>query len=279
MSRYDAILVPHDGSAEAAKAMRCAAWLAERLDALLHVVCSGAATLEPIGDARAVLHRTADAPEAAVLEEIRAHEVKLVVMTARGASASAGLEPARPLGRVAQAVIERTPVPVLLLPTRYVDALPWRTMLVAASGERAADAALDAAVELAGALGVPISVVHCASERAPGAPLGAYADAPHHELPGRLDELVGRGLVERAAAEQGAIHEVLLCRGDPADELLELLLRRPASVLALGWHGVLGAQRAPVLQRLLEEADCALLVVRGSERARARLKVGAQLDG
>ena len=69
MSRYDAILVPHDGSAEAAKAMRCAAWLAERLDALLHVVCSGAATLEPIGDARAVLHRTADAPEAAVLEE------------------------------------------------------------------------------------------------------------------------------------------------------------------------------------------------------------------
>jgi len=275
MSRFDTILVPHDGSPEAAKAMGCATWLAERLDASLHVLSPGEVGIE----GRVVMHATVGEPEAAVLEEIRAREVKLVVMTARGASACAGVEPMRPLGRVAQAIIERTPVPVLLLPLHYVAALPWRAMLAAASGERAADEALDVAVELANALGLAVTVAHCEDERSPRAPLGVYADAAHHEFPRRLEELVSRGLLGRAPGEQGCIHEVLLCRGDPANELLALLRKRPASVLALGWHGTLAAKRAPVLRRLLEEADCPLLVVRRAELARARLKVGAELDG
>jgi hypothetical protein len=112
-------------------------------------------------------------------------------------------------------------------------------------------------VQLADALHLSVTVAHCEDDAAAAAPLGAHADAPHHEFPGRLGEVVSRGVVARSPREQRCIHEVLLCRGDPAAEVLGLLERRPASVLALGWHGTLAAGRAPVLRRLLAKAQCA----------------------
>jgi hypothetical protein len=46
-----------------------------------------------------------------------------------------------------------------------------------------------------------------------------YADAPQHEYPGRLSEMVDRGLVGRTPGEQRCMPEVLVCRGDTAAEL------------------------------------------------------------
>jgi nucleotide-binding universal stress UspA family protein len=273
---FDPILVPHDGLAEVAKALGCAAWLARELGTTLHVLSPGPLMLEHAQRARLVLHESEADPVPALLREIAAHAVKLVVMTARGESASAGVELSRRVGRVGQAIIERSPVPVILLPVRYREALPWRSMLVAASGERAADRALDAAVELANALRLAVTVAHC--EQSEAAPLGAYADEPHHELAHRLEELIGRGLVARGAKEQDCIHEVLLCRGDPAAELLAVLERLPNAVLALGWHGSLASGRAPVLTRLLEQGTCPLLLVRATERSGVRLNVGEHID-
>ncbi len=275
MKRFDAILVPHDGSSEAAKALGCASWLAQELDATLHVLGPASIQIPAAHRARLVHHDSTEQPDAAVLGEISAHEIKLVVMTARGESASAGVDLSRHVGHVAQAVIERTPVPVLLLPARYEETLPWRSMLVALSGERASDRALEAAVELANALRIELVAAHCDDDRSAQAPLGVYADAPQYEFPGRLDEMVRRGLAGRAPGEQRCIHELLLCRGDPADEILGVARQRGASVLALGWHGTLGEGRARVLKRLLAEAH-PLLLVRSTERSPALLKVGAQ---
>ncbi len=272
MSGFDSILVPHDGSAEAAKALGCGTWLAGELDATLHILAPAELAIATEHGSRVVLHHAAREPQVAVLDEIASQRVKLVVMTARGESASGGIERARRLGRIAQAVIERSAVPVVLLPLRYKEALPWRSILAAASGERAADRALEAAVALANALRLSVSVVHCA-EHGTAAALGSYADAPHHELPGRLIEMVDRGL-----GEQRSIQEVLVCRGDPAAELLRMMEERPASVLALGWHGTLARSRAPVLKRLLEEACCPLLLVRCSEHIGVRLRIGGDVD-
>lgn len=278
MTRFHSILLPHDGSPEAAKAMGCAGWLAERLGATLHVLTPTTLQIARAHRARMVLHQTAEAPESAVPKAIAAHSVELVVMTARGESASAGIDPTRRLGGIAQALIEQSPVPVLLLPLRYREVLPWRSMLVAASGEAVADRALETAVQLAGALHLRVAVVHCADRRAAPGALGAYADAPQHEYPGRLEEMVKRALSDLSSEECECIEEVTVCRGDTASGLLAQLARRSASVLALGWHGDLGAGRAPVLKRLLEEAECPLLVVRSTERSGARLKVGEQID-
>ena len=290
MSRFASILLPLDGSPEAAKGADCALWLAERLGATLHVLHATAQPLPArealarlrVPDARrtqVVVHQLPENAEAAVLEAIAVHRVDLVVMSARGESASARLELSSRVGTVAQAVLERSPVPVLLLPARYREALPWTSMLAAASGERSADQALEAAVRLAAALGLKVTVVH--SEDGPPSgttPLGAYADAPHHEYPQRLEEMVERGIAGCSPEEGRCVEHVLLARGDPAAVLLEEAARRTASVLALGWHGALAAGRAPVLKRLLPKAECALLLVRARERSPARLKVGAEID-
>jgi nucleotide-binding universal stress UspA family protein len=291
VSGFASILLPLDGSAEAAKGAGCALWLAETLGATLHVLHATAHPLSA-GDAlarlrvphargaRVVVHQLPGAAEAGVLDEIAAHRIDLVVMSARGESASTEGGLPRRLGAVAQAVIERSPVPVVLLPVRYRESLPWTSMLAAASGEAAADQALQAAVRLAAALHLQVTVVH-SEDGPPGsrvAALGAYADAPHHEYPQRLEQLVERGLACCSPEEAHCIREVLLRRGDPAAVLLEQAARHHSGVIALGWHGALAAGRALVLKRLLEQADCALLLVRRSERPGAQLKVGSEID-
>ncbi len=283
MSRFDSILLPLDGSQEAAKGVGCARWLAKSLGATLHVLhataqpLSGRAELERLRvthgeQADVVVHQIAGDPAAAVLEAVAAHEVKLVVMSAGGASASAGMTLQHRLGTVTRAVIEQSPVPVLLLPLRYQERLPWTSMLAAASGELVADQALEAAARLAAALGLRITVVH--SDEGTLAP---YTDTMHHEYPCRIDELVRRGLAACATEECRTVEQALLRQGDPAAVLLEQVAQRAASVLALGWHGALDAGRAPVLKRLLEDAPCALLLVRGDGAHGARLMVGGEI--
>jgi nucleotide-binding universal stress UspA family protein len=158
--------------------------------------------------------------------------------------------------------------------------LPWTSMLAAASGEMAADQALETAAQLAAALQLKVTVVH--AEDGPCAagsmPLGTYTDAAHHEYPHRIEEMIERGLTGCTSEESHCVDQVLLRRGEPAAVLLEQIVRHASSVLALGWHGALGAGRALVLKRLLEEAECALLLVSKAEKSSARLKVGKEID-
>jgi nucleotide-binding universal stress UspA family protein len=153
-------------------------------------------------------------------------------------------------------------------------------MLAATSGEAAADQAVGVAVRLASALRLKVRVLLC-EDGPPGAgaaPLGGYADAPHHEYPPRLEHLVVRALAGCGSEEAKCVGEILVRRGDPASVLLEQVSLHRSSVLALGWHGALGAGRALVLKRLLEKAGCALLLVRQTDHFRARLKVGRDMD-
>lgn len=284
MSAYDSILLPLDGSPEAAKGIGCAIWLADTLGATLHILHATIHSLPareelerlrmPGGtQARVVVHQIAGDAGSAVTEAIAAHHVKLVVMSAGGESASTGTAPPHCLGTVAKSVICHADVPVLLLPLRYREALPWTSMLAAASGEAAADQALETAARLAAALGLKVVVVH--SE---GGALPSYADTMHHEYPLRIEELVRRGLADCRSEECRCIEQAILRSGDPATVLLEQLAQRSSSVLALGWHGAFEAGRALVFKRLLEEADCALLLVRGADGTRARLMVGKEID-
>jgi nucleotide-binding universal stress UspA family protein len=296
MSPFLAILVPLDGSATAARSLGLATWLSGRLGARLHIL-SATPVERPAREELArlrvpaehwplvTLHQAPAYPERAILAAVARHDARLVVMTARGEAAEA--PPAEPpgaprlVGHVARAVIEGSPVPVLLLPPAYREALPWQRILVPVSGEAEADEALALAVGLANALDLEVHVAHVAGPDAGDEGLAArarYADALHHEYPHQLQEFVRRALPHHGAEQCRCISKVELCHGDVGAELLRLIEDSRVSLLAVGWHGRFLSGRARVLTYLLERIGCPVLLVTGAPRPPFRLKVGEEIQ-
>jgi nucleotide-binding universal stress UspA family protein len=228
------------------------------------------------------LHQAPAYPADAILSALARFDVGLVVMTARGEGAEAAAkaqDPGRIVGHVTRAVIERSPVPVLLLPPGYREALPWRRALVPLSGEAEADEALVLAVRLAGALDLQVCVAHVADVGDEGlAARTRYADALHHEYPGQLEELVGRLLPHCRPEEVGRIQDVMLCYGEVAGQLLERIERQRISLLVVGWHGRFEAGRARVLKHLLLTVTIPILLVKPAARAPFRLRIGKEIE-
>ncbi|HEX5420224.1 MAG TPA: universal stress protein [Gammaproteobacteria bacterium] len=293
MKPFASLLVPLDGSRAAAESLGCAAWLAEQLTAELHVINATRDELPPREALerlkvpeevrpRVILHQAAEYPEKAVVEAIEQHEAELVVMTARGAAVESGESRPQPpnlLGHVARSVAERSSVPVLLIPPRYRERLPWTSILVPISGEFEADEALALAVRLANALGLRVLVAHVVGAEDEGlAATVRYADAPHHEYPNRLEELVSRLLPECTPEECACIEDVLLCRGDPGELLFKLAGERQVSVLVMGWHARFARGHSNVVKQVLTALDCPVLLVKAAPPAPFKLSVGEEIE-
>jgi nucleotide-binding universal stress UspA family protein len=294
-SLFPSILVPLDGSRAAARSLGCSTWLAARLGAWLHILSATSQVLparEELARLKVpreywphiVLHQAPAYPEEAILAAVARHDVRLVVMTASGETAeTVGGARAAPriIGHVARAVIERSPVPVLLLPPSYREALPWERALVPVSGEAETDEALALAVRMANALNLEVHVAHVADPDAGDVNLAArvrYADALHHEYARQLEEFVSRALPHCAPEGSRCIEDVALCHGDVAAELLTLIERKRVSVLVVGWHGRFMAGHARVLKRLLQEIPTPVLLVKPAVRVPFRLKVGEDIE-
>lgn len=285
MSLFDAILVPLDGSAPAARSLGVASWLAARLGARLHLLSAGPAPAE--GDTLAPLRvpekyrRLVELHQVGgeAAEEIRAAiprlGIDLLVMAGLGAGGAAESV----IGHVACEVIEASDIPVLLLPSAYRESLPWRSLLVALSGEIAKDEALTLALRLAHALDLSVDIAHvCAGGETGGAqPNKAYADVSHHDLAERLNEMIAAACPLCSAEERRHIGSFHLARGDVAPELLHLIDERQASALVLGWHGRFMAGHAQALKSMLRQVRCPLLLVRPGRKPAFRLKVGEAL--
>lgn len=291
MTLFGSIVVPLDGSVLAARGLSCALWVASRLQARVHVVAATAQARPPREELvrlrvpeehwpAVTLHQVEAVAESAILQTLAAVGTSLVVMSAGGRSAEAGAQDATApiplLGHVARAVIEGTESPVLLLPPRYEERLPWRRALVPLSGQVEADAALALAVRLAQPLQLRVHVVHVEDEPSDEglAAQARYADALHHEYARQLEEIVGRALPHAGPDERRLVAEVALCRGDTAAELLAFLDERQIDLVAIGWRGQFMTGRAPVLKRLLGEIRQPVLLVKPGRRAASQLKVG-----
>jgi len=295
MSAIDCILVPLNGSALSAQSLGCALWLAERLDAKLHVLSAAQPEL-PAREAlerlqvpeaywpRITLHVVPEFPERAVLDAVERYGAQLIVMTARGwhgEEAPEGDGPLKVLGHVTRWVVERSPVPVLVLPPSYRERLPWTAALVPISGEAEADEALSVAVRLGNALGLHVTAAHvlgAGDEETGLVGQTRYADAAHHEYPSRLQELVSRGLPSCEPSEAECLTDVVLSRGDIDAELGKLMQERRIDLLVIGWHGRFLAGHANVVKSLLGRIDCPVLLVKAAPHARFRLKVGEELE-
>jgi len=293
---FSSILVPLDGSRLSAQALGCATWLASRLGANVHVL-SATAQRRPAREELArlkvpqefwplvTLHQAPAYPEQAILEGTARYDVGLVVMTARGEAAEVspveGGEPGKLVGHATRAVIERSPVPVLLLPQAYRERLPWERVLVPISGELEGDDALALAVRLAELLDLEVQVAHVSDSDTGDESLAArarYADAVHHEYPAQLAELMSRALPHCTPQECSRVTDVALCRGDVAAQLLALVEQKRVSLLAVGWHGRFMAGHARVLKHLIQELATPVLLVKREPRAAFRLKVGEEIE-
>ncbi len=296
MTVFASILVPLNGSQLAAKSLGCATWLAERLDAQLHILSATSQILPAREELvrlkvpqsywpRIMLHQAPEYPEDAILGAISRHDVKLVIMTTHGggtaeATEKAGSDPFKVVGHVTRAVIERSPVPVLLLPPRYREALPWERVLVPISGDIEGNVALMLAVQLANALNLFVHVAHVSESGVESGIAGRarYADAAHHEYPGQLQALLNRSLSTCAPEECRCIQEASLAHGDVETELLALLEKNRISLIVIAWRGRFMAGHARVLKRLVQTVACPLLLVKPSGPPFFKLKVGEEIE-
>lgn len=258
---YGCILVPHDGSEPAGRALPLAAWLPARSIRLLRVLPEDDAT--PEADAVAVLRQAwagaAAQPVEAVVRRGEAAEAivaaagdaDLLVMSTSGNGAGGRLM----FGSVADRVARHAPIPTLLVRTggEPVDMRPPSCLVVPLDGSDPAARALPVARGLAERLGLPVRIVAVADGR-------AFAD---------LEAAAGHA--ERAAsalrdAGVGATSESVA--GDPRDALPALA--RPGDLFVMTTHGGDGAQRwtiGKVAERVLRSAPAPVLLVRSDREA------------
>jgi nucleotide-binding universal stress UspA family protein len=171
----------------------------------------------------------------------------LVVMATHSRSASFRAV----LGSVADEVVRRSPVPVLLLPPAY-DAAWTATLLqvlVPLDGSAIAERALAPAVEISQTLGASVSLLHVIDPEA------------------RFEaQTADQYLNDRAASLQGKVNSITtsVVAGKPAERILKAVEEQPAHVIAMATHGRSGIARAllgSVTTAVMAAAKVPVLVV------------------
>ena len=143
-----------------------------------------------------------------------------------------------------------------------------KTILLATDGSPSARKATATAVELAQATGAALRVVTVWR-----VPVYSFGYVPVDWTPELIDaeRTHAHDVVEAAvnAAEDAGVSAIgLLRQGDPADEICEAAETHDADVIVIGAHGWGSLKRivfGSVSTRVLHEAPCAVLVVRGVE--------------
>lgn len=169
-------------------------------------------------------------------------------------------------GSVAEAVLKRCPVPVLvvrpfwsyeLLPGRTdgEELQPLRNLLLPLDTLDAAELLLPPVTELAKLFDARVILMHVMTE----------AEQKDRDPGGRRAEQQSRlaGLASRLEEEQiGTL--VLLGKGDPAHEILEAAKSNDIDLIAMSTHAKSGLLRlfsSSVTERVLRESVCPMLVV------------------
>ena len=291
------LLVPLDGSRLAEAVLPLVERLAARLGAtveLLHVVerraparIHGDRHLREEAEARDYLFgevaprlRTAgietsghvhDVPEGDVAASIAAHvdelSADLVVLATHG---SGGMRDIL-FGSVAQQVLARTNVPVLLV---RPDRIGWSDLgrvLVPLDGTSDGEAALPAANGLAQPFGAELLLLRVIptwstlpGERAPTAVMLPTATAAALEIQAEAAEKYVLALAARLARD-GARAATRVRRGEPAREIREAVRREGADLVAMSTHGRAGlgaAWAGSLAARVLRSLPVPALLVR-----------------
>jgi nucleotide-binding universal stress UspA family protein len=289
------ILVPLDGSRLAEAVLPLVLRLASRLSAdveLLHVIerraparVHGDRHLQGEAEARDYLFgevapqlqasgietsgHVHDVPEGDVAASIARHVAELsadlVVLATHG---SGGMRDIL-FGSVAQQVLARTDVPLLLVRPDRVGWSDLRRVLVPLDGTPDGEAALTVAADLARPFEAEVLVLRVvptwstvAGERTPGAVMLPSATVAALALQARAAESYLTGITARLADVR---IRGLVRRGEPGREILEAVRSEVADLLAMSTHGRAGLEAAwagSLAARVLKALPVPALLVR-----------------
>jgi nucleotide-binding universal stress UspA family protein len=277
--RRSTVLLALDGSSAAATALPLVRVVARQLGAaveILHVAGDERpdpdlwqrlhVELQP-GEAVQVRSHAGD-PASAILQAARAPGVDLVALTTHGRV----IEHGRSLGRVAQAVIAHTTIPVLLVrpeAAEWTDSTgaPLRRLLLPLDGTPTTSTALRPAIDLAVRLGASVDLLYVASAEQlsahePGG-IGAprYVDQPHHEWPAWAERVIAHLSISLGSRPEGLSMQVFLVAGHIADEIARFAAEHKADAIVLVRRSHLEVGRARTLRAVLDRTPCPVLLV------------------
>jgi nucleotide-binding universal stress UspA family protein len=186
--------------------------------------------------------RTSPSAYEGIMEEAGEINPDLIIMGRHGYTGLTRLL----MGSVTARVIGHSPVNVLVLPRGA--SLSFQRLLIASDGSPYSQAAWDAALALAQAMGSAV--------------VGVAVAASDRDLPAARE--VGRKL-EAAAAQAGIALETLIPMGRPDEGIVKAAQFKQASLIVVGSHGRTGLKRllmGSVAERVIGHAPCPVLVVK-----------------
>jgi nucleotide-binding universal stress UspA family protein len=256
------IVVPHDGSELAARALRVADLLAGRVGARvarLTVVrpgdpdeASDRGVIPGVGVARVI---TARDPAEAIADYLTSEPDRMLCMSTHGRGRlRAGLR-----GSVAEELIQRTAGPMLLVgPSARWETDEFRRIVACVDGSEHSETILPVAAGWARDLDVRLDLVQVLE------PLAGWGDGP--VASGDVAESSYVHALARGLVYEGVSPEWEVLRGkEPAGPLCSYAARIPGSLIAISTHGRTGWSRivmGSVAMRLVQESPVPLLVMR-----------------
>ena len=271
--RAATLVVPLDGSREAAAALPVARALAAAENATLHIVHVSHAMFA--ADAMAArLRLTRDQMDGIVLDQRvgepaaeivrQAHDLgsRLIVMASRCvADGERGA-----LGGVAREVLRHAPCPVVIVPHAH-GAVSWslRHILLPHDGIPTTAAAIARTSDLAQRAGAELAVLHIASTTsAPPAEPGAlvaprYLDQPQHEWPSWAREFMDRVVAIGGPPPEVRMRLFFAC-GEPADVIVEFAAQHHSDLVVIAWVAGWEPEQRTTMRKVIDQAPGPLLV-------------------
>jgi len=273
LGRFDRILLATDGSQFSEGAIRVAGAMAEKCDAKLMILSIAlyspqTVSLEPALEARAekmawsnvnsakekighsdclTFIRQESDPAKAIYEAAEELRADLIIMGRHGRRGLARWK----LGHATAKVVGHAPCAVMVVPSAANP--PSKRILVATDGSRYGDAAAIVARKMAAYCGLPVTVV--------SAVIASHSAERRQEAKGAIER------VKAGLDADGVSTNAHLAEGHPDQAILDSAKRDGADLIIMGSHGRSGLEKmlmGSVSEKVLNQAECPVLVVRGS---------------
>lgn len=267
------IFLPLNGTPRSAVALPVAKVLADLLDATLHIVHVAEQPLA-FDELRRKLSLTVDALAGTVLDVLTGEPADSIVRLATEKNCFltvmamyTGSKPEGGLGSVTEAVLQRVPCPVVLVPPdRALSRWQLQQVVLPQNGTPDTASATRPVIHLAQRARATLLVLHVSGAKTvPPKEAGAltvpyYMDQPQHEWPAWGEEFLERitclcGYPERIGLK------LSLAVGEPGAEIVRFAQIHQVDLIILPWRGSIAPNRAATLKSVMKAAPCPILVL------------------